>query len=136
MRRVIAAVFALALCLAVAAQGAQSSSSAQSSSLQLGSITRSQLLQRMNKQVQIEGFFYDGSIPMLVQSMEVVRNDTPLPRDKYIPIIGTVPPSFKSGAKVRVAGQLQKPGDEKLSGENVAISISKAGLCSVLRPPQ
>lgn len=129
------AVVVLMLCLSVAAQGALTKSSAQSSRQIVQPNDRTQLLQQMNKQVQIEGYFYNGSIPMLVQNMELVQGDTPIPPDKYVPITGPIPSSFKPGAKVRIGGQLQKPGGEKLQEESLALNLTAQAQGSVLQQP-
>jgi hypothetical protein len=125
----------LLLCLSVAAQEALTSSSAQSSRQVVQPDDRTRLLQQMNKQVQLEGFFYNGSIPMLVRNMELVQGDTPIPPDKYVPITGPIPSSFKPGAKVRIGGQVQKPTGEKLPGEALALQVTARAQASVVQAP-
>jgi len=92
------------------------------------------MLKNLNKQVTLEGFYYDGSIPMLVESMDLVVPDTPIPPDKYVPIVGPIPPSFKTGAKVKINGKLHKPGGEQLQGEDLAIQLTAQAQTSVLQP--
>ena len=131
-------VSALVLCLAIATHAAPPSSGAQASGVQsLGTITRSQMAQQMNKPMTFEGYFYDGSIPMLVQSMELVQGNTPLPPDKYIPIVGPIPSSFKPGAKVRIGGQMQAPTGERLQGEGVSLQVTAQSQAVVVQasPP-
>ena len=127
------AVVVLILCLSVAAQGAQSG--AQSSSLVMGQITRNQLQQQLNKQVQMEGYFFQSGIPILVQNLELLQHDQPIPPDKYVPITGPIPSSFKPGAKVRIGGQVQKPDGEKYQGENLALGLTAQAQASILQAP-
>jgi len=124
----------LLLCLSLAAQGAQSSSGAQTQSFSWG-VGRTQQLQQLNKQVTMEGFFFQSGIPILVQSLELLQHDQPIPPDKYVPITGPIPSSFKPGAKVRIGGQLQKPGGEKFQGENLALNLTAQAQGSILQAP-
>ena len=138
MKRATPLVVALVLCCAIAAQSAvaprvQTQSLQMTSIQKIGAITRSQLLQQLNKPMTFEGFFYDGSIPMLVESMELVRLDKAIPPDKYVPIVGPVPSSFMAGAKVRISGQVQKPTGEKVKQENVALQVTAQARASVLQ---
>lgn len=128
----------LLICLSVVAQGAQSSPISQVSSFQLGNVTRSQLLLRLNQNVELEGFFYDGSIPMVVQSMDIVRMDKPMPPDSYVPIVGPTPTGLAWGTKIRVQGLIQRPtsGDPHVvQGQSLILRISGAAKIQVLQPP-
>ena len=127
------AVVVLLLCLSVTAQGALTS--AQSSSLLIGPNSRTQLRQQMNTQVQLEGFFFQTGIPMLVENLELLQGDQPLPEDKYIPLTGPIPSSFKLGAKVRIGGQVQAPTGEKFQGETLALNLTAQSQTSILQAP-
>jgi hypothetical protein len=102
-------------------------------SFQVGQNTRSQLLTNLNKNIQMEGYFVASSTPILVQNLELVRGGTPPAPDKYVPLVGTIPTSFKNGAKVRVTGLLQKPTGENLQNENLALQISAGAQASILQ---
>lgn len=100
---------------------------------QIGSLNRSELLAKLNKEITIEGYYYDGSIPMVVENMELVGIDAPMPPDQYVALTGPIPPSFKAGAKVRLTGQVEKPTVEALEGESVAIRVGRAEHTAVLQ---
>lgn len=102
----------------------------------LSKINRSEIVRNLNKPVTLEGYYYDGSIPMLVEDVELVRADAPLAPDQYIPITGAVPPSVKPGARVKLTGTVRKPTGDKLSDENAAIHVVSAADATVLKPPQ
>lgn len=136
--RAALAGFVLLLCLSAAARGARLRLDAKPPDLyQLGKINRSQLLQQVDKQVTVEGYFYDGSIPLIVDNMETVAVESAMSPDKYIPIAGPIPSSFKSGAKVRITGQVQKPTGEDLKDETAIIRVPDVPRHAVLQaaPP-
>jgi hypothetical protein len=66
------------------------------------------LLRNIGKQVTIEGQYYDGSIPMLLDDIRRVYVNLPLPPECYVPLTGTIP-KLKWGDRVRVTGVLEKP---------------------------
>lgn len=123
----------LLLCLSVAAQGALTS--AQSQTFLIGPNSRTQLLQQMNKPVQLEGFFFQSGIPILVRNLELLQGDKPLPPEEYVPITGPIPSSFKPGAKVRIGGQVKTPTGEKFQGENLALQLVAGAQASILQAP-
>ena len=144
MRKATPLVLALLLCLAIAAQSAQVAPRLQTQNLQLGNIqrlgqiTRNQLLLKLNKQVEVEGFFYDGSIPMVVDNMNTVRMDLPMPPDKYVPIVGPTPRGMKWGTKVKIRGQVQRPkaGDPAgVQGQSLILRVSGADQIQVVQQP-
>ncbi|MHB1458435.1 MAG: caspase family protein [Armatimonadota bacterium] len=103
--------------------------------LKLGTINRNQLLKQLNKPIQLEGYFYNGSIPMIVENMELIQSDTPLPPDKYVPLQGSIPSSFKPGARVKIGGLVQKPTGQELQDENAAIKLSSEMQSSIIAEP-
>jgi hypothetical protein len=118
MKRSILLLSAAALVLAFAAQGdglARSQRPAQKLPLapvqlhRMGAITRNQLLQQVNKIVKIEGYYYNGTKPMVIDDFERVKMDMRLPPDSYVPIIGPVPAGLSSGDKISVQGTIQRP---------------------------
>jgi len=124
------------LLLNAAAFAAEPRLSAVASSVRQPSrLARSSLLAQLSKQVTLEGFYYDGSVPMLVESMADVQGNLPIPPDKYVPLLGSLPTSFKSGAKVRVSGQVEKPTGEELSGEAAVIRVRAASQGTLLQAP-
>ena len=138
MRKATLLVLALVMCLAIAAQSAEIKHLELGGIQRLGQITRSQLLLQLNKQVQLEGFFYDGSIPMVVQDMDTVRMDKPMPPDSYVPIVGPRPTGLAWGAKIRIQGQIQRPtsGDPHVvQGQSLILRISGADKIQVVQQP-
>jgi len=144
MKRAILLVSALVMCLAIAAQSAEIAPRLQSQKLEmenirnLGMINRNLLLQQLNQNIQVEGFFYDGSIPMVVENMDIVRMDKPMPPDKFIPIVGPTPTGMKWGTKIKVQGLIQRPtsGDPHVvQGQSLILRISGAAQIQVLQPP-
>jgi len=75
----------------------------------MGAITRNQLLQQISKTVKIEGFYYDGSIPMVIDNIERIKIDMVLPPDSYVPIVGPRPTGLRTGDKITVQGTLERP---------------------------
>jgi len=129
-------VFAAALSVAIlgpcwAAAGGMGASVA-APSVSLGS---PKLLESLNKQVSLEGYYYNGAIPMIVDDMDRVRAKAPLPSSCYVPIVGGVPSSVHSGDRITISGTLFKPGtgeNESIRGESAAIRISGASAVSLV----
>jgi len=134
--RCILAGLVVLLLLNAAAFAAEARAGAVAPSVrQPSSLVRSSLLAQLSKQVTLEGFYYDGSVPMLVESMAAVQGNLPIPPDKYVPLLGPLPASFKSGAKVRVSGQVEKPTGDELSGETAAVRVGTASQGTLLQAP-
>jgi len=91
----------------------------------------------LNKQVTIEGFYYDGSIPMVIDDIRRVYVDTPLPPDSYVPIVGPKPSGLKMGDKISITGTLLKPTPKdhpSVQKESVVIRIEKMEELKILQP--
>jgi len=95
-----------------------------------------QLLQSINKIVTIKGFFYDGSIPMIVSDMELIRQDRPLPPDAYVPLAGPRPSNLKWGDKIEVKGKLEAPSPNDppdIKSEAIVIRPANVNKIKVLK---
>lgn len=90
------------------------------------------LLQNLNKQMTLEGFYYDGSIPMIINDMELLRQDKILPADAYVPITGPRPSGLKWGDRISVTGMIEKPAG--LSSEAAAIRVSGSSGIRLVGP--
>ncbi len=90
------------------------------------------VLQSINKTLTMEGFYYDGSIPMIINDMNLLREDRLLPADSYVPITGLRPAGIKWGERVSVTGTIEKP--TSLSTEPVAIRINTLSNIRVVAP--
>jgi len=143
MKRAILLLLALGLCCAIAAQNAEAAITAQTQNLQiaagiqkLGMITRNQLLRQINKSITMEGFYYDGSIPMVLDNIERVKLDMMLPPDSYVPIVGPVPTGLRSGDRISVQGTIQRPTTQDprtVQRESLIIKITSAQKITTLR---
>jgi hypothetical protein len=147
MRKSLFLISAVALVLALAAQG-DGLAGSQTRKLQvaqpqtqapvhkMGAITRNQLLQQVNKSVQIEGFFYNGSIPMVIDNIERVKIDMMLPPDSYVPIVGPLPSGLRSGDRIVIQGTIQRPTAQDPAGvrrESLIIKVAAAKDISRLK---
>jgi len=97
-----------------------------------------EMQQLLTKQVTVEGFYYDGSIPMVVDKFDRVLLDMPLPREAYVPIVGPVPTGLKSGARISVTGTLRQPtagSPTAVQREPSYVSVSNSNQITVLQPP-
>jgi hypothetical protein len=63
----------------------------------------------INMKVTLKGFYYDGSIPMIIDDFNRVVVDMKIPKNTYIPVVGPVPPAVKSGFEVSVTGLVARP---------------------------
>lgn len=102
----------------------------------LSSLRTPSLLNSLNKQVTLQGYYYDnGVMKMLVNNLEMVRAKGVLPSSAYVPIAGTVPSSVRNGDKISLAGTVFKPGtgdDDSLQNENVAVRVGAESAVSVV----
>jgi hypothetical protein len=145
MKRSILLFSAMALVLGFAARSDGRSGSQrppqkiQAAQVQLhrmGAITRNQLLQQVNKIVKIEGYYYDGSIPMVIDDMERVKIDMVLPPDSYVPIVGPRPVGLRAGDKITVQGTIQRPtaqDPQSVRRESLVIRVAAAQSISRLQ---
>lgn len=69
-----------------------------------------ELLAKLNQQVTVEGFFYDGSSPMLLDDINRVQVDMMLPPDSYVPLVGPKLQGVKSGDRIALTATLRKAG--------------------------
>jgi hypothetical protein len=63
----------------------------------------------IGREVTVEGFYYDGSIPMIVDDIERVLVDMVMPPDSYIPIVGAPPRGVKNGDRISLKARLDRP---------------------------
>ncbi len=130
MVRKVCCVLSAALILAPIALPPQAAVAPTTSALGAAneSLRTSSLLRMLNKQVTLEGYYYDnGVMKMLVSDMDMVRAKTVMPTSAYVPIAGTVPGSVNNGDKISVQGLLIKPGasdEDVLKNENAAVRVS------------
>ncbi len=94
----------------VSAQSSQFQSNQSQSEIVLKKQLRSpEILKFLNSEVSVEGYYYAGSIPMIIDNIERTYDNIPLPTHSFIPIVGNIPAGIKSGDRISVKGILRKP---------------------------
>jgi hypothetical protein len=96
----------------------------------LPKIRTAEMLKNISKEVTVEGYFYDGSIPMIVDDIEKIRMDMPLSAESYVPLVG-VQGQLKWGDHVRVTGKLER-GAAHLSRETAVLRIQSPTQLQVI----
>lgn len=90
-----------------------------------------ELLKHLGKKVTVEGYFYDGSIPMLVDDFEKIRINSLLTQDSYIPLVGRKL-KLKWGDHVKVTGILE-PGRPPLSHEPAVLKLKASSKVQLIK---
>ncbi len=146
--RTAAVIVVLAICLCLAASAADvirpTADVVRPNNLQLANaqvltrLNRSDILRNLNKDVTIEGYYYDGSIPMILDRFDRIASDERLPKDAYVPLVGTAPTGVKWGDRVRITGRAEQPswGDPHVRNEPVVIRMPQAQQVQILQPSQ
>jgi len=96
-----------------------------------------EMMKYLNKQVIIEGFYYDGSIPMIVDDFQRVYMNMMMPPESYMAIVGPRPAGLKWGDKIVVTGTLSKPTAADLryvQVESVIIRLMNPQNLKILKP--
>lgn len=68
-----------------------------------------EIVSLIGRDVTIEGFYYNGSIPMIIDDFNRVKMDMPLPQGSYVPVTGNISATLRSGDRVSASGTLIKP---------------------------
>jgi len=87
--------------------------------------------------VTVEGYYYDGSIPMVIDDIDRVKLNLPLPDESFVPVVGAIPANLQSGDRVSISGKLFHPtiaDPISIRGERTAVRISDATTVKVLQP--
>jgi len=72
------------------------------------SLNKTLLLKAFDKVTTVEGFYYDGSIPMLVDDINRVAQNKIMPDGSYVPLDRKLT-SVRAGDRVSLVGKLVKP---------------------------
>jgi len=67
-----------------------------------------QRLQLLGKNVVMQGYYYDGSVPMLIDEFQKTLCDMELPSDSYI-LLSARPSGVRSGDMIKIQGTLKQP---------------------------
>ena len=80
--------------------------------------------QKLNQLVTVRGFYYEGSIPMVVDDIERVQCDMMMPAETYVPLAVRVP-QLQNGDEVTITGRLVTPAvvGLQLQGENTVLRL-------------
>ena len=95
-----------------------------------------ELERSLGKRVEVTGYYYGGSIPMIVDDMERVEVNLPLPDGCFVALTGERPSGLKWGDRVRAEGLLRRPGPgdhPSLATASAVLQIERAEHLSVLR---
>ena len=68
------------------------------------------VLSRIGQRVSLSGFYYGGSIPMVIDDISRTDYNMELPAGCFVPLEGPRPAGLKSGDRITVAGVLERPG--------------------------
>jgi hypothetical protein len=92
----------------------------------------------LGKQVDVAGFFYEGSIPMIVDDIRRVLVNMVMPPDSYVPIIGPRPKGVKNGDRISMKmAKLDRPtpADHKaFQREGTIVRVANDTLVTILQP--
>lgn len=77
--------------------------------LSLSRLAGPRLQELIGRQITVEGFYYDGSVPMLVDDYSRVALNMPLPPDSYQLLVGRLPTTVRSGDLVQLRVQVRRP---------------------------
>jgi len=69
-------------------------------------------LQLLGKQVTLSGYFYDGSVRLLVDNIQRTQCDMMMPPESYIVLSGPAPAGVKSGDRIQIQGLARQPGGQ------------------------
>jgi hypothetical protein len=97
----------------------------------LPAIRTMELLKHLNQQVTVEGYFYDGSIPMLVDDFEKIRVNALLTPASYLPLVGRKL-NLKWGDHVKIKGLLV-PGKPPLAHESAVLRLKASTRVEVIQ---
>jgi hypothetical protein len=138
--RVISVIFAVAFIISAFAFGATKKTNVpefqkSQAIMNLRGVAAQNLI---GKQVTIDGFYYDGSIPMVVDDIRRVSIDMVMPPDSYVPIVGPPPKGVKSGDRISLKGvKLDKPsGSDPVSvrNESTVLRLGADATHTILQP--
>ena len=66
-------------------------------------------LSRIGQKVSLSGFYYGGSIPMVIDDISRTDYNMELPAGCFVPLEGPRPAGLKSGDRITVTGVLKRP---------------------------
>lgn len=91
------------------------------------------LTKNLNHQIIIEGFYYDGSVPMVINDMSLLQKNQMLPTDSYMPIVGLKPSNIKWGDRISITGTIERP-TGALIKESAVLRVTAPANIRVVTP--
>ena len=85
--------------------------------------------------VKVSGYYYDGSIPLVIDDVNRTLSNHLLPPFSYIPLVGRLP-ALKSGDRITVRAKLLRPTTamgNSVKYENAVLSVADAGAIQVTK---
>ena len=79
------------------------------------------LLARIGEQVTVSGFYYGGSVPMIIDDIARTDYNMELPPGCFLPLEGSRPAGLKSGDRITISGVLAKPSPASRLAQTPAI---------------
>lgn len=95
-------------------------------------------LQLLDKRVTLEGFYFNESIPMLVEDMDLTLRNAPLPPGSYVVLSGPAPEGVSLGDKIQIQGSLRQPGGRHptwMQSEKAVLDLAAGAKATVLARP-
>jgi hypothetical protein len=93
---------------------------------------------QIGKPVDVDGFYYDGSIPMILDDFQRALVDMVMPTDSYVPLVGTLPKGVKNGDRISIKrGKLDRPSSSdhaSVRGEQTVLRLGTDATIAVLQP--
>jgi hypothetical protein len=95
-------------------------------------------LQLLDKRVTLEGFYFNESVPMLVEDMDLTLRNAPLPPGSYVVLSGPAPEGVSLGDKIQIQGSLRQPGGMHptwMQSEKAVLDLGAGAKATVLARP-
>jgi hypothetical protein len=92
-------------------------------------------LQLLDKRVTLEGFYFNESVPMLVEDMDLTLRNAPLPPGSYVVLSGPAPEGVSPGDRIQVQGSLRQPGRRHptwMQSEKAVLDLGAGAEATVL----
>lgn len=93
------------------------------------------ILSMTGQKVSVTGYYYGGSVPMIIDDISRTEYNMMLPEGCYVPIVGPRPAGLKSGDKITVSGIVEKPApDSPLKDSRAVLKTAVPEGIKILAP--
>ncbi len=86
----------------------------------------------LNKDVTVQGFYYEGSVPMIVDDIERTQVDMMMPPESYVPLVNRIA-TLQNGDEVAITGRLIVPAANNLSLFEEPSALQVAGNATITK---